>query len=274
MTPTRFPTLRKSMPGRWTRMPPTGGRPMSSRSSGVSPDVICLGRAAVDLYGQQSGGRLEDMQSFAKYLGGSSGNLAAGLARLGVRSAMLTRVGDEPMGRFVREQLAREGVDVTQVKTDPDRLTALVVLGILSADDIPHIFFREQCADMGLCADDIDEAFIASARMLAITGTHLSTTSTRNAVQKAIDAARNGGTKVVLDIDYRPVLWGLASAGEGASRFAESQEITGILQGFLPHCDFIVGTEEEIAIAGGETDTVKALITIRSLSDAVIVLKR
>ncbi|HLU05284.1 MAG TPA: 5-dehydro-2-deoxygluconokinase [Woeseiaceae bacterium] len=247
---------------------------MSSRSSGVSPDVICLGRAAVDLYGQQSGGRLEDMQSFAKYLGGSSGNLAAGLARLGVRSAMLTRVGDEQMGRFVREQLAREGVDVTQVKTDPDRLTALVVLGILSADDIPHIFFREHCADMGLCADDIDEAFIASARMLAITGTHLSTTSTRNAVQKAIDAARNGGTKVVLDIDYRPVLWGLASAGEGASRFAESQEITGILQGFLPHCDFIVGTEEEIAIAGGETDTVQALITIRSLSDAVIVLKR
>ena len=78
-------------------------------------DVICLGRAAVDLYGHQLGGRLEDMQSFAKYLGGSSGNLAAGLARLGTKSSMLTRVGDEHMGRFVREALENEGVDVSHV---------------------------------------------------------------------------------------------------------------------------------------------------------------
>ena len=92
-------------------------------------DLICLGRAAVDLYGQQIGGRLEDMQTFAKYLGGSSANVAAGTARLGVRSSMLTRVGDEHMGRFVREALQREGVDTSRVATDPDRLTALVVLG-------------------------------------------------------------------------------------------------------------------------------------------------
>ena len=74
-------------------------------------DVICLGRAAVDFYGNQVGGRLEDMQSFEKYLGGSSGNVAAGLGRLGSKSSMLTRVGDEHMGRFVREALAAEGVD-------------------------------------------------------------------------------------------------------------------------------------------------------------------
>jgi 5-dehydro-2-deoxygluconokinase len=237
-------------------------------------DVICLGRAAVDLYGQQVGGRLEDMQSFAKYLGGSSGNLAAGLARLGVRSAMLTRVGNEQMGNFVREQLEREGVDVSHVRTDPDRLTGLVILGIATADNIPHIFFRERCADMGLCEDDINEEFIASSRMLAITGTHLSAATTRNAVQKAIAAARRSGTRVVLDIDYRPVLWGLASAGEGASRFAESKDITAILQAFLPDCDLIVGTEEEIAIAGGNAATIKALNAIRELSDAMIVLKR
>ncbi len=96
-------------------------------------DVICIGRAAVDLYGHQIGGRLEDMQSFAKYLGGSSGNLAAGLARLGSRSSMLTRVGNEHMGRFVREALEREGVDVSHVVTDPARLTALVLLGISGA---------------------------------------------------------------------------------------------------------------------------------------------
>ena len=74
-------------------------------------DIICLGRAAVDLYGQQIGARLEDMGSFAKYLGGSSGNIAYGTARLGLRSAMLTRVGDEHMGRFITETLKGEGVD-------------------------------------------------------------------------------------------------------------------------------------------------------------------
>lgn len=237
-------------------------------------DVVCLGRAAVDLYGQQVGGRLEDMQSFAKYLGGSSANLAAGLARLGQRSAMLTRVGDEQMGRFVREELARQGVDVRPVHTDPSRLTGLVVLGIGSATDIPHIFFRERCADMGLCEDDIDEILIASARVLAITGTHLSTDTTRRAVEKAARFAAANETRIVLDIDYRPVLWGFGGAAEGASRFVAAPEITAVLRDFLPHCDLIVGTEEEISIAGGTVDLLAALRAIRAFSAAIIVLKR
>lgn len=237
-------------------------------------DVICLGRAAVDLYGEQVGGRLEDMQSFAKYLGGSSGNLAAGLARLSVKSAMLTRVGDEQMGRFVREELARQGVDVTHVRTDPTRLTGLVVLGIGNADDIPHIFFRERCADMGVTDDDVDEEYIASSRVLAITGTHLSSATTRSAVAKAIRLAKHYKTRVVLDIDYRPVLWGLGSAGDGASRFVESAETSSVLQTCLADCDLIVGTEEEIAIAGASTDLLHALQNIRNTSSAVIVLKR
>ncbi|MEO6362194.1 MAG: PfkB family carbohydrate kinase, partial [Caldimonas sp.] len=84
-------------------------------------DVVCMGRAAVDLYGEQIGGRLEDMRSFAKYLGGSPANTAVGVARLGLKPAMLTRVGDEHNGRFVRERLAAEGVDVSHVSTDPAR---------------------------------------------------------------------------------------------------------------------------------------------------------
>ena len=89
-------------------------------------DVITIGRSSVDLYGAQVGGRLEDMASFNKYIGGSPTNMAAGTARLGLKSALITRVGDEHMGRFIREQLASEGVDVRGVKTDPERLTALV----------------------------------------------------------------------------------------------------------------------------------------------------
>ena len=100
-------------------------------------DFIGLGRAAVDLYGEQVGGRLEDMASFAKYIGGSPTNTAIGGSRLGLRTAVIARVGDEHMGRFVRETLAAEGVDVSHVKTDPARLTALVILGIRDRGHLP-----------------------------------------------------------------------------------------------------------------------------------------
>ena len=130
-------------------------------------DLIAMGRAAVDFYGEQIGGRLEDMSSFAKYLGGSAANTAVGSARLGLRVAMLTRVGDEHMGRFLRETFIAEGVDVSHVKTDPSRLTGLVVLGIRDSATFPLIFFRENCADMGIEKADFDADFIGSAKALA-----------------------------------------------------------------------------------------------------------
>lgn len=237
-------------------------------------DLICLGRAAVDLYGQQIGGRLEDMQSFIKSLGGSSANLAAGVARLGLRSSMLTRVGDEHMGRFVREALHREGVDVSQVKTDPGRLTALVILGIAGGGAYPHIFYRENCADMGVSVEDFDEQYIAASGAIAVTGTHLSTPATRAAVEQAFRWARENRTRTILDIDYRPVLWKLTSAGQGESRFIASAQVTEVLQSLLPACDLVVGTEEEIRIAGGADDLLVALREIRSRTQATIVLKR
>ena len=125
-------------------------------------DVIAIGRSSVDLYGIQVGGRLEDMSSFAKYIGGSPTNTAAGASRLGLKSAVITAVGDEHMGRFIIEQLQREGVDTRGVKTDPDRLTAVVILGIRDQETFPLIFYREDCADMALTKDDIDPDFIRS----------------------------------------------------------------------------------------------------------------
>lgn len=237
-------------------------------------DVICLGRAAVDLYGQQIGSRLEDMSSFAKYLGGSAANTAYGAARLGLKSAMLTRVGDEHMGRFVRETLALQGVDVTRVKTDPERLTGLVILGIKDEDTFPLIFYRRDCADMALSADDFSPEFIASSRALLVNGTHLSSERTLAACRQAIAYARAAETRTILDIDYRPVLWGLTGPGEGENRFVSSEAVSSHMQALLAEFDLIVGTEEEVHIAGGSTDTIAALTTIRSLTNAVIVLKR
>ena len=113
-------------------------------------DLITIGRVSVDLYGGQVGGRLEDMARFNKYVGGCPANIAVGAARLGLRTALLSRVGDEAMGRFIREQLGREGVDTSHLITDRQRLTALVILGIRDRETFPLIFFRENCADMAL----------------------------------------------------------------------------------------------------------------------------
>ncbi|MFW2545628.1 bifunctional 5-dehydro-2-deoxygluconokinase/5-dehydro-2-deoxyphosphogluconate aldolase [Primorskyibacter sp. 2E107] len=237
-------------------------------------DVITIGRAGVDLYGAQIGGRLEDMSSFDKYIGGSPTNIACGTARLGLRSALISRVGDEHMGRFIVEQLRREGVETKGVVTDPERLTALVILGIRDQEQFPLIFYRENCADMALCEDDIDPDFITSARSVVPTGTHLSHKRTRAAVLKALTIARENGVKTALDIDYRPNLWGVLGHGDGESRFAESAEVTAQLQSTLHLFDLIVGTEEEFHIAGGTTDTIAALRAVRAVSGATLVCKR
>jgi len=237
-------------------------------------DVITIGRSSVDLYGAQVGGRLEDMGSFAKYVGGSPANMATGTARLGLKSALITRVGDEHMGRFIREELVREGVDVRGVVTDPARLTALVLLGIRDDSQFPLIFYRENCADMALCEDDILEPFIAEARAVVATGTHLSHPRTEAAVLKALHLARAHGAQTALDIDYRPNLWGLAGHGDGEARFIASAAVTAKLQATLGLFDLIVGTEEEFHIAGGSTDTIAALRAVRAVSGAVLVCKR
>ncbi|MGB1871990.1 MAG: bifunctional 5-dehydro-2-deoxygluconokinase/5-dehydro-2-deoxyphosphogluconate aldolase, partial [Candidatus Puniceispirillaceae bacterium] len=201
-------------------------------------------------------------------------NISIGCSRLGLKSAVITRVGDEHMGRFIREQLAREGVDTGHVKTDPDRLTALVILGIRDKEQFPLIFYREDCADMAIEEADIDPDFIASAKAVLVTGTHFSTDRVAGASFAAMKLARKFGRKVAFDIDYRPNLWALGGHGDGESRFAESARVTTHLQTVLPHCDLIVGTEEEWHIAGGDTDTIAALKAARTITDATLVCKR
>ncbi|HEY5801521.1 MAG TPA: 5-dehydro-2-deoxygluconokinase [Burkholderiaceae bacterium] len=243
-------------------------------AAGRPLDLICLGRLAVDLYAQQIGARLEDASSFAKYLGGSSANIAFGAARLGLRSAMLSRVGNDHMGRFLTAALAAEGCDISQVAIDPDRLTALVMLGLKDRDTFPLVFYRERCADMAIELDDIDPAFIARSKALLITGTHFSTAAMYAVSTKALKLAREADVRTVLDIDYRPVLWGLADKADGETRFVSSAGVTGHLQRILPSIDLVVGTEEEFLIAGGGDDLLAALKKVRSLTPATLVVKR
>ena len=237
-------------------------------------DLITLGRSCIDLYGEQVGGRLEDMMSFAKYIGGSPTNTAVGASRLGLRSGLLTRVGADHFGRFIREQLVREGVSTQGVLEDGERLTALVFLGIRDPDTFPLIFYRENCADMALEAHDLDPEFIGSAGALLINGTHLSRPNVFDASLRACGIARAAGARIVFDIDYRPVLWGLTGKDAGENRFVAHDAVTARLQEVLPLCDLIVGTEEEVHILGGTTDTIAALRAIRQKTSALVVCKR
>ena len=131
-------------------------------------DVITIGRSSVDLYGQQIGSRLEDIGSFAKSVGGCPSNIAIGTARLGLKSGVITRVGNEQMGRYIKEQMQREGVSTRGIVTDPQRLTALVLLAVEDEGVSPMIFYRTDCADMALAPEDVDEDFIKSARAIVV----------------------------------------------------------------------------------------------------------
>jgi 5-dehydro-2-deoxygluconokinase len=236
--------------------------------------VVTIGRSSVDLYGQQIGSRLQDIASFAKSVGGCPANIAIGTARLGLRSAVITRVGAEQMGDFIREQLAREGVSTAGVAVDRQRLTALVLLAVEDEGVSPMIFYRTDCADMALSEADIDEGLIGSASAVVVTGTHFSRPDAEAAQRKAIRIARATGGKVVFDIDYRPNLWGLAGHDAGFERYVKSAAVSERLRSVLPDCDLVVGTEEEVLIASGADTLPDALRAIRAISAATIVLKR
>lgn len=237
-------------------------------------DLITMGRAIVDVYGDQVGCGLEDVASFSRYAGGCPANIAIGTSRLGLRSGLITRVGDEQNGRFLLDTLNREGVDTTCVVLDPDRLTGVAFLGIRDDETFPLLHYRRDCADMAISPGDYTADYIASARALLVSGSHLTTQAGRDNIAHAVRLAKRAGTKVVFDIDYRPLFWGLVAQAGGESRYVSSAMATAASQQFLSDCDLVIGTEEEFHIAGGSTDTMNALAAVRALSNAALVLKR
>lgn len=239
-----------------------------------SIDVICMGRVAVDLYAEQIGASIETAQSFRKYLGGCAGNIAVGSARLGLKSAMFSCVGTDALGNFLKDELQKEKVDINLVSDTNKHLTGLVILGVNPPDRFPLIFYRENCADMQLKKSHVNKDFLAKAKALLITGTGLSTKKMCSVSHHAVNVAKSVNTKVIFDLDYRPVLWRLTDLGDGESRFKISDIVSQHYQDMLPHCDLIVGTEEEVNIAGQAESIELALSNIRKFTHAPIVLKK
>ena len=200
-------------------------------------DTVHMGRSSIDLYSNDVGSSFVDIKSFAAYVGGSPTNISVGGRRLGLKTVLLTAVGNDPVGDFILHFLNQEGVVTRFIPRKPGRRSSAVVLGIEPPDKFPLVFYRENCADIGLEIADVLATPISQARVFQFAGTNLSKEPSRSATLFAAEMARQAGLEVVLDIDFRPDQWHDPRAFGVAVRSA------------LRLCDVVLGTEDEINAA-------------------------
>src|SRR5579859_7122370 len=176
-------------------------------TSKQSYDVITMGRSSIDLYSNDIGAPIVEITSFAAYVGGCPTNISVGARRLGLRTALLTGVGDDPVGDFILAFLTKEDVDTRYIVRKPGRRTSAVVLGIEPPNRFPLVYYRDNCADIALTIEDVRAAPITDCRALLISGTGLSQEPSRSATLFAAEQAQQSGAEVWLDLDFRPTLW-------------------------------------------------------------------
>ena len=227
-----------------------------------APEVLVVGRSGVDVYPLQVGVGLEDVETFGKFLGGSAANVSVAAARLGRRAALVTGVGDDPFGRFVRRALRELGVDDAHVVVDPDHLTPVTFCEILPPDDFPLYFYRRPTApDLQLTAEGLDLDAVRGADLLWLTLTGFCEEPSRAAHHAAL-AARGRRSHTVLDLDHRPVFWtSREAAGEQARRALEGVTVA-------------VGNQDECAVATGETDPDRAADALLAAGVELAVVKQ
>ena len=220
-----------------------------------------MGRVSVDLYPEQIGVSLAEVKTFAKSLGGSATNVAVAAARLGHPSAVITKVGDDGFGPYVRKALEEFGVDARWVGTDSKLRTPIVFCEIYPPDNFPLLFYREPKApDMNLTPDDLDLDAIAAAPLFWMTGTGLSDEPSRTATLNALEQRSEGIT--VFDLDYRPMLWG------------SEDEANRVYRGALQYATVAVGNQEEVEVAVGTRDPLEASAALLDLGLEIAVVKR
>jgi 5-dehydro-2-deoxygluconokinase len=229
----------------------------------VTPyDLITVGRISIDLYPEQSGTPLRDVTSFRKMLGGSPTNVAVAAARLGLRTAVVTKVGDDGFGDAARAAVERLGVDPSFIGTHPTLRTPLAFCEIYPPDHFPLLFYRAPTApDLTLEVSDLPAAALTEARAVWVTGTGLSREPSLSTTLAALRLRRTGSL-TVLDLDHRPDLWDdVAEAGPRA-------------RAALAHCSVAVGNEAEVATVVPRTDPLSAARALLDLGVRLAVVKR
>jgi 5-dehydro-2-deoxygluconokinase len=226
------------------------------------PEVLTFGRSGVDIYPLQVGVGLEDVETFGKFLGGTTANVAVAAARLGRRTAIITGVGDDPFGRFVRRALRDLGVDDRHVVVNSEYLTPVTFCEIFPPDDFPLWFYRRPTApDMQVRCEDVDFDAVRGADLFWVSTTGLSEEPSRESHLEAL-AARGARRHTVLDLDYRPMFW------ESAAAAAEQ------LQKVLPEVTVAVGNLEECEVAVGESDPERAADALLDRGVEIAVVKQ
>ena len=228
----------------------------------VTYDVLTMGRSCIDLYAHQIGVPITEVTSFDAYVGGCPTNISVGTRRLGLRSALLTAVGEDQVADFVLAFLNREGVETRFIPRKPGRRTSAVIMAIQPPDRFPLTFYREGCADRELTTDDVERAPVTESAIVLVTGTGLSHEPSRTATFHAAERAAAAGGQVFVDLDYRPDQWA------GRSAFAAS------VQQLVRHAALVVGTEEEVGAAADSDDVETAIGTLLKATSAPLVLKR
>jgi 5-dehydro-2-deoxygluconokinase len=235
----------------------------ATQADGGAYDVVTMGRVGVDVYPQQVGVGLEDVESFGKYLGGSPTNVAVAAARYGRRAAVITKTGADPFGRFIRKALRGYGVDDRFVGTTEGLPTPVTFCEIFPPDDFPLYFYRFPTApDLDISPDELDYDAIRTAKVFWITVTGLCQEPSRSATLAALEARGKAGI-TVLDLDYRPMFWDSPEAAREQVRRA------------LPHVTVAVGNREECEVAVGARDTpAEAALALRGAGVSLAVVKQ
>jgi 5-dehydro-2-deoxygluconokinase len=217
-------------------------------------DLLTMGRSCIDLYSNDIGTPFPDIKTFAAFVGGCPTNVSVGARRLGLRTAVLTGVGDDPVADFVLKFLNDEGVDTQFIPRKVGFRTSAVVLGIEPPDKFPLVYYRSGCADIELTIDDVLRAPVDDTRALFFTGTGLSKEPSRSATIFAAEQARANGATVILDIDFR------------ADQWHDPRAFGVVVRSVLPLVDIAIGTDDEVK-AAALTDVSQVSIQHSQVSD-------
>ena len=224
-------------------------------------DVVVLGRVGYDLYSEEPHVPLPQVRRFSRYLGGSSANMAVGLARLGAKVGLVSCLGDDALSRFLIDFLESEKVGTKHIKVAPGYLPSLCLTEVSPPDRFPQVFYRHDAVDTMLDADDDDLDFASSGRMFITNGTSLCSSPSRESAYRALERARQAGCTVVLDVDFRSMSWKNPQEAGLAIRLA------------LPFVDILIGNQLELMLASGATTLEDAIARLRKAGVRMLVSK-
>ncbi|MEM9631183.1 MAG: 5-dehydro-2-deoxygluconokinase [Pseudomonadota bacterium] len=223
---------------------------------------MVLGRAGMDLYADPPGTEVEHAAKFSTALGGSSGNIAAGLARHGLSTSLLTCTSDDAVGRFVRNELEKYGIDATYVRVLPGESRTSLAVTETRLENTQNTLYRNNASDLLLTEDLIAEVTFEDFDALIVTGTALASNPSRTATLRAMEHARNADALVVIDLDYRPYSW--PNAHEAAETYRAAIEAS----------DVVVGNDDEFAVvANGTPEDGRELAAELGQDDKTIIYK-